>query len=139
MSRIQEKYKNKALITATSFNRFVLLTGDATSKETKENIERIVYSVPNVKQIADEITVGGLSSSSTRNADSSISKDIKSDLNINKSLRPGTIKVTTEKGVVYLLGLVTHAEAKIASEIASTTFGVQKVVRAFEYIDQTSP
>jgi osmotically-inducible protein OsmY len=65
----------------------------------------------------------------------SISRDIKSDLNKNKSLQSGAIKVTTERGIVYLLGLVTHAEANIAAEIASTTNDVKKVVRVFEYID----
>ena len=45
------------------------------------------------------------------------------------------IKVVTENGVVYLMGLVTRAEADAASDIASTTAGVQKVVRVFEYID----
>ena len=136
MSRIQDKFKGKALINITSFNRFVLITGDATTKETKTNIERAVYSVPNVKQIANEVAVGGLSSAATRNADANITKEIKSDMSLNKALRVETIKVVTDKGVVYLLGLVTHAEAKTASEMASTTLGVQKVVRAFEYIDQ---
>jgi osmotically-inducible protein OsmY len=129
MTRIHEKFKNTAQVTVTCFNRFVLLTGDATTKETKEAINRIVYSVPNVKQIANEIAVGGLSSSSTRHADATISSDIKTELNLNKSLQSGTIKVTTDKGVVYLLGLVTHAEAKTASETASTILGVQKVMR----------
>ncbi len=136
ISRIREKYKATALVDVTCFNRFVLLTGDATTKETKVGIERIVYSVPNVKQIANEVAVGGLSSSSTRRADAGITKDIQTELNVNKSLQSGTIKVVTDKGVVYLLGLVTHAEAKTAAETASVILGVQKVVRAFEYIDQ---
>jgi osmotically-inducible protein OsmY len=135
MIRIQEKFKETAQITVTSYNRFVLITGDAANEEAKTNIERIVYSVPNVKKIANEVSVGPLASTSIRRTDASISREIKSDLNKNKSLQAGAIKVAPERGVVYLLGLVTHAEANIASEIASTTNDVKKVVRVFEYID----
>jgi osmotically-inducible protein OsmY len=135
MSRIQEKFKESAQITVTSYNRFVLITGDAASEEAKTNIERIVYSVPNVKKIANEITVGALANAGIRRTDTGISREIKSELNKNKSLRSGAIKVETERGIVYLLGLVTHAEAGVASEIASTTNDVKKVVRVFEYID----
>ena len=135
MSRIQEKYKDTAQITVTSYNRFVLITGDATTKEAKTDIERIVYSIPNVKNISNEVSVGGLSSQSVRYADAGITRDVKMELSRNKTLPARTIKFTTDRGVVYLLGFVTHAEAKIASEIASTTSGVQKVVRVFEYID----
>ncbi len=135
MSRIQEKFKETAQITVTSYNRFVLITGDAASEDAKTNIERIVYSVPNVKKIANEISVGPLANSSIRRTDAGISREIKGEFNQNKSLQAGAIKVATERGVVYLLGLVTHAEANIASEIASTTNDVKKVVRVFEYID----
>jgi osmotically-inducible protein OsmY len=136
MARINEKYKNTVQITVTSYNRFVLLTGDATTSQAKADIEHIIRAVPNVKKIANEISVGGLTSSSIRRNDSSITSTIKSDLNMNQTIQAGTIKVTTEKGIVYLLGFVTHAEARVAAEIASTIIGVQKVMRVFEYIDQ---
>lgn len=135
MTRIQEKFKDSAQITVTSYNRFVLITGNAPTDDAKSNIERIVYSVPNVKNIADEVSVGALANASARRTDLGITRDIKSGLGRNKSLQSGAIKIATEKGVVYLLGLVTHAEANTAGEIASTTPGVQKVVRVFEYID----
>ena len=135
MANIKEKYKDTVQITVTSYNRFVLITGDAPSEEIKTGVERIVYSVLNVKKISNEISVGALASPAIRRADSSITHDIKSALSRNKSIQSGTIKVTTERGVVYLLGLITHADANTASEIASTTSGVQKVERSFEYID----
>ncbi len=134
-SRIQEKYKDTSQITVTSYNRFVLITGEALNKEAKSEIERIVYSIPNVKKIANEVTVGALASASSRQTDSDISSDIKYGLSKNKSIQAGAIRVVTDKGIVYLLGLVPHAEANAASEIASTSPGVKKVVRVFEYID----
>ena len=135
MANIKEKYKDTVQITVTSYNRFVLITGDAPSEEVKSGVERVVYSVLNVKKIANEVSVGAFASPAIRRADSGITRDIKSGLSRNKTIQSGTIKVTTERGVVYLLGLITHADAKTASEIASTTNGVQKVVRVFEYID----
>ncbi len=134
MAVIKEKFKDTAQVNVTSYNRFVLITGEAVSDEAKTGIERVVYSVLNVKKIADEVTVGALSNAGTRRTDASITHDINSALS-KKPLTSGSVKVTTSKGIVFLLGLVTHADANAASEIASTTGGVQKVVRVFEYID----
>lgn len=135
ITRIQEKYKGAVQVTVVSFNRKVLITGDALSEEIKTDIQRIVRAVPNVKDTANEIIVGTLSSSSSRRTDSGITSEIKSRINKNKSIQAGTIRVVTDKGVVYLLGLVPHDQANAASEIASTASGVKKVVRVFEYID----
>ncbi|MFA5825800.1 MAG: BON domain-containing protein [Gallionellaceae bacterium] len=135
VTRIGEKYKDASQVTVTSFNRFVLITGSALSEDIKNDVERIVRAVPNVKNTANEITVGALATSGSRRTDSGITGNVKSNLNKNKTIRTGTFRVATDKGVVYLLGLVTHAEANTAAEIASTTTNVKKVVRVFEYID----
>ena len=113
----------------------VPVTGTVASDDIKTNVERIVYSVPNVKKIADEVSVGAFPASSVHRTDSSITRDIKSGIGKSKALQSVTMKVATERGIVYLLGLATHAEADAASEIASTTSDVKKVVRVFEYID----
>jgi osmotically-inducible protein OsmY len=133
--RIQEKYKDIAQVSITSYNRFVLISGEALTEEAKTDIERIVRAVPNVKRTANEILVGALANSSSRRADSHITGSIESALNKSIAIQAKTIRVSTERGVVYLLGLATHAEANAATEIASTTAGVKKVVRVFEYID----
>ncbi len=133
--RIEEKYQDSVLVTVTSINRFVLITGEAPNEAAKTEIERIVRSIPNVKRTSNEITVGALSSSSSRRADAGITRNIKSGLGSSKTIRNKTVHIATHKGVVYLLGLVTHAEAAAAAEIASSVAGVQKVVRVFEYID----
>lgn len=134
-TRIQEKYKDAAQVTITSFNRLVLITGSAVGEDIKTDIERIVHSVPNVKNVYNEISVGALLPSGARRTDLHITSAIKSQMNKNTAIQAGTIRVVTDKGVVYLLGLSTHAEAAAASEIASITTGVKKVVRVFEYID----
>lgn len=132
--RIQDKYK-AARISVTSYNRRVLLIGDVPSETIKNDIERMIRAVPNVQEITNEIAVGPVSKSISHRIDARISSEIKYTLSKNKAIQAGMIKVATSRGVVYLLGLVTHAEANAAAEAASTTPNVQKVVRAFSYID----
>jgi osmotically-inducible protein OsmY len=45
------------------------------------------------------------------------------------------VKVVTENGVVYLMGILKRAEGESAGAAASTVGGVQKVVKLFEYKD----
>lgn len=133
--RIQEKYKDTSQINITSYNRFVLITGDALSDDIKTEAERIVRAVPNVKKTANEVVVGALRDSAARRTDANITSNIKSRLGKNKSVQTATFQVSTSRGVVYLLGLTTHAEANVAANIASTTADVKQVIKVFEYID----
>ena len=133
--RIVDKYKAGTQVTVTCFNRFALLTGQAPNEASKMDIERIVGGIPPVKGIANEIRVGGIANSNARSSDSGVSGDVRRRFQSSKAFNYEQIRVFTESGVVYLMGIVTHAEADAASEIASTTNGVQKVVRVFEYMD----
>jgi len=133
-ARILRKYKGSH-ITITSYNRRVLVIGEAPNKNIKIGVEHIIRAVPNVQEITNEISVGALSSSKTLRSDARITRRVKYYIGKKKTINAGVIKIATIKGVVYLLGLVTHAEANAASEIASTTPYVRKVIRAFAYID----
>jgi len=133
--RIAEKYKFNAQVSVTCFNRYALITGQVANEAAKMDIERIVGGIPPVKGIANELQVAGVSSSGARSSDSGVSSDVRNRFLSSKAFNRDHIKVFTEGGVVYLMGIVNHAEADAASEIASTTNGVQKVVRVFEYMD----
>lgn len=133
--RIEEKYKDAAQVSVTAYNRFALITGAAVSEEAKMDIERIVGSIPNVKGIANEVVVSKATGKTSSGGDSRITGNVKYRFIKSPALKADYVKVVTESGVVYLMGLVTRAEADAASDIASTTNGVQKVVRVFEYID----
>ncbi len=133
--RIAEKYRSNVQVNVTCFNRYALLTGQVPNEAAKMDIERIVGGIPPVKGIANELQVSGVSSSGARSSDSGVSGDVRSRFLSSKAFDRDHIKVFTEGGVVYLMGIVTHGEADAASEIASTTAGVQKVVRVFEYMD----
>ena len=133
--RVEEKYKDTARVSVTSFNRFALITGTVASEAAKMDIERIVGGIPNVKGIANEVVVDATAKSGSGASDSRITGNVKLRFVRSPVFKADHVKVITENSVVYLMGLVTRAEADAASEIASTTAGVSKVVRVFEYID----
>ena len=135
-SRIGGRFGDKVHINVTSFNRNVLLTGEASDAATKAQIESIVRDIPNVRGVVNEIQIAGVSSYTARGNDSYLTSKVKARFVDNKDgFSANHVKVVTEAGVVYLLGLVTRKEADAAVEIARTTGGVQKVVRVFEYIE----
>ena len=135
-SRVNDRFGDKVHINVTSYNRNVLLTGEAPDAGTKAQIERIVRELPNVRGVVNEIQIAGVSSYSARGNDSYLTSKVKARFIDNGgSFSANQVKVVTEGSVVYLLGLVTRKEAEAAVEIARTTGGVQKVVRVFEYIE----
>lgn len=136
-TRIYEQYKTGVHLNVTSFNRHVLLTGEVPDDATKAGVEKIVAGVPNVKGVSNEIGVANTSGLSSRGSDTVITSDVKLRFldKANGRFQTDHVKVVTERGTVYLMGIVTHKEAEAATEIASTTGGVQKVVRVFEYMD----
>jgi osmotically-inducible protein OsmY len=135
-SRVNDRFGDKVHINVTSFNRNVLLTGEAPDAATKAQIEKIVREISNVRGVVNEIQVAGVSSYSARGNDSYLTSKVKARFVDNGgNFSVNQVKVLTEGSVVYLLGLVTRKEAEAAVEIARTTGGVQKVVRVFEYLD----
>lgn len=130
-SRISERFGDKAHITVTSFNRMALLTGEAPEEGMRAQIAKIVESVPSVRAITNEVQISLPTPRASRINDEFISSKVKAQL-IGKA-NPVYVKVVTEAGVVYLMGVVTEQEASDAVEIARTTSGVRKVVKIFEY------
>lgn len=133
-NRISEKYRD-AHINVTSYNRMVLLTGEAPDATAKAEIEKIARAVENVRGVYNEIQVAGNSSISARANDSYLTSKVKARFVDAQKFSPIHVKVVTEANTVYLLGLVKRQEANDATELTRTTGGVQRVVRVFEYLD----
>jgi len=132
--RISDRFAD-AHINVTSYNRMVLLTGEAPTAEAKTEIERIARAVENVKGVYNELRVGPPSALSQRTNDSYITSKVKARFLDGQRFNPVYVKVVTEAGTTFLMGIVSHKEAEDATELARTTSGVQKVVRVFEYTD----
>ena len=125
-----------AHLSVTSFNRVVLLVGQVPSDILRQRAEDMVRSNPKVRIVYNEITVvekpSGLM---TRTNDSWITTKVKTILAATSRLNSTSLKIVTEKGVVYLMGLTTKGQGSIAADKARTVFGVNKVVKLFEYIN----
>jgi len=134
-SRIRERYREGVHVNVTSYNRAVLLTGEVPDAATRAGIERIARGVENVRTVYNEIIVAGVSSYTARSNDAIITSKVKGRFLDAGKFNALHVKVVTENGIVYLLGLVSKKEAADATEIARTTSGAQKVVRVFEYLD----
>lgn len=136
MTRLREAFPQKTdNISTTSYNRQVLLTGQVPDEDTRSRAGEVVKGVPDVRTVFNELSISGVTSLTSDANDVSITSKVKTRL-IRDERVPGVkIKVVTEAGVVYLMGLVAKAEADSAAEIARTTAGVTKVVTLFEYIN----
>jgi len=122
-------------INVTSYNTVVLITGETPSEDIRQRIVNIVKTTPKVTHVYDELTIAAPSSWTSRTSDSLITSKVKTKLLTLKDFDGTRVKVVTEKGVVYLMGLLTRAESDIATSEAQQTGGVQKVVKLFQYID----
>ena len=123
-----------AHVNVTSYNRNVLLTGEVPVAESKSKAESWVKEITNTRSITNEITVDQKSSIGSRSNDSYITSKIKTKFVTENKFPANYVKVVTENGVVYLLGIITNKEADDAVEIARNTDGVTKVVKVFEYM-----
>jgi len=122
-------------INVTSYNTVVLITGETPSEDIRKRIVNIVKTIPKVTHVYDELTIAAPSSWTSRSSDSLITSKVKTKLLTLKNFDGTRVKVVTEKGVVYLMGLLTRAESDIATRETQQTGGVQKVVKLFQYVD----
>lgn len=133
--RIQEKFGRKVHVEVTSFNQRVLLTGEASSAGVKNDIEDIVRAVEGVRDVTNKIMVGEVRPLTARSHDALITSKVKARFVNEGIFQANHVKVVTEDGVVYLLGMVDREEAENAVKITKSTSGVLKVVQVFEYLD----
>ncbi|MDH3406269.1 MAG: BON domain-containing protein [Gammaproteobacteria bacterium] len=123
-------------INITCFNGTLLLTGEATTAEQRDIVVSLVSSIQGVKRVIDsEINVSEPTAFANRVHDSWITGQIKARMLGTENLKSTRIKVVTERSVVYLMGLVSHSQADLATEDARAVSSVKRVVRMFEYTD----
>ena len=120
----------------SSYNRRVLLTGEASSEAVKTKITQIVSGVENVREVINELGVTNSPSLKERASDTLITGRVKASLVDAKDLSASAFKVVTERGTVYLMGRVTQREADRATDIARNTQSVMRVVRVLEIISE---
>jgi osmotically-inducible protein OsmY len=130
---LRERFGENTHVSVTSFNRSVLLTGEVPDEARKAEVEKIVQGIANVRSVTNDLQIAAPSSLAARANDSLITARVKTRLLDASNVNPLHVKVVTEAGVVYLMGIVTEQEANDAVEVARTTGSVIKVVKVFEY------
>lgn len=139
---IDSKYHDRVHVEVNSYNRQLLLTGEVPDETTRQHVGALAQKVNNVLKVVNDVVVAPNIDYARHIDDAYISTDVRAHFISDAKGRfyPIHVTVTTENGVVYLMGLMTHAEADAAIEIASKVNNVKRVVPVFEYIaDPNAP
>lgn len=138
-SKVNIKKADPALehahVSIDSFNGIVLLTGQVPSEELRNLVADTVYKLNPVREIHNELVVSEPTNFAARSKDAWISTKIKAQLLADSETESRRVHFVTENQAVFLMGIVTHAEADRIVNMVSHTADVQKVVKVFEYID----
>ncbi|MGP4123039.1 MAG: division/outer membrane stress-associated lipid-binding lipoprotein [Sodalis sp. (in: enterobacteria)] len=126
-----QKLKQEARIINTAYHGKILLTGQAPDPELAKRAKQIAMGVNGATEVYNEIRQGHPLSLGRMSIDAWITTKIRSQLLASDAVKSFNVKVTTENGEVFLLGLVSNAEGKAAAEIASKVNGVKHVTTAF--------
>ena len=129
---------NQCHISITAYNGAVLVTGEAPSEELRKRIISTVQVFPNIKLLHDNLIIAPPSDSSSRVNDQFITEAVKKGLNQIRTFPdfdPAMVKVITENGTVYLMGLVHRNEGTVVINVTKLQPGIKQIVTVFEYID----
>jgi osmotically-inducible protein OsmY len=124
-----------AHVNVDSFNGIVLLTGQVPNETLRTLAVDTVYQLSPVREIHNELVIGEPTNFATRSLDAWISTKVKVQLLADSETASRRIHFVTEMQTVYLMGMVSRAEADRIINIVSHTADVQKVVKGFEYLD----
>jgi len=116
-----------------SWNGILLITGEVTDETIRQEIVGKFAKIQGVRQVVDETSITDRSKFFARTNDSWITGRVKSRLLLKTGLKANRVKVTTTRGSVYLMGIVSEEEATKATEHARAVRGVKRVVKVFEY------
>jgi osmotically-inducible protein OsmY len=131
---IRERFKGDFHVNVTSYDGIVLLTGEVPAQAARADIEEMARTTPKVRAVQNELAIGPVTDMNSRSNDTLITSKVKTRFVDANKFQINHVKVVTEHGTVYLMGVVRRSEADAAADIASTTNGVGRVVKVFEYI-----
>lgn len=135
-SAVRENFGTKESISLTSYNRQVLLTGQVSSEQVRQQVQQLINRVVNVRGVVNELAIGSASSFSERSSDALLVAKVKAAMVDTEDVFANVYKVVAERGTIYLMGRVTQREAQRATDVVRGVSGVKRVVRAFEYVTE---
>ncbi len=135
LKKIDERFR-QAQVKIDSYNGVVLLTGNVPDADMREIATNTIQKIRKVRRVHNELNVSPPRSFSAKLSDGWLSRKVKTRFMFNKEIESSRVRVIANNGVLYLMGLVTHTEADTIVNDAKSTYGLQKIVRVFEYIEQ---
>ena len=126
---------NAVHVNVTSVNGIVLLTGEVNNEEQRRRASLLARNHAETRNVVNELALSGKTSLTSRANDGVITAKVKTNLLTDKNIPATSINVTTERGKVYLLGLVTRSEGDAAVAAAKRVRGVTHIVKVFEYVE----
>lgn len=132
----RENFGEKEHVNFTSYNRQVLITGEVSSSQVRQQVEQLISRVENVRAVVNELAVGPASSMGDRASDTLLVAKVKAAMVDSEDVFANVFKVVAERGTVYLMGRVTQREAQRATDVVRGVSGVKRVVRVFEYVTE---
>jgi osmotically-inducible protein OsmY len=135
-SRLSETLGERGHIGAVSYGRMVLLVGEVEAEADKQTAEQVIARIDNVQSVVNELRIAPATSVGNRAGDAFVTTKVRASLVDAKDLVARSFKVTTHRGVVYLMGRVTQREADRAAEVARGVSGVLKVVKVFDVVTE---
>lgn len=127
------KGKADVHISVNSFERRVLLTGEVPNDQVKAEAGAIAARSQNVRAVVNELAIAPPSTLGQRTNDTALSTKVRAAFVNTKEIAFNSIEIVTERGIVYLMGVVTEKEGEVAAHVASRVSGVQQVVKVFDY------
>lgn len=130
---LPEKSKNH--VNKVSYNGVVLLTGEVATREEGLTLEERVRGIKDVTQVHNELVIAPSSSINERTQDSYLTTKVKTELamvSISPDFYVGHVKVVTERGIVYLMGMLKSTEMQPIIDKARGVSGVVEVVPLFQ-------
>lgn len=137
-SEMRRLFEDKARVNTTSYGGWALLTGDVPTEQDKQKAEEAARGVAKVVKVINELRVGDITPVSVRTNDTWLSSKVKTTLINTKEVPSRTIVITTERGIVYLMGRVTNEEGERAAKATAQLNGINKVVKLFQIVTPES-
>ncbi|RJE76870.1 osmotically-inducible protein OsmY [Pseudoalteromonas citrea] len=129
-----DRLANHANISVVSVNGVVLLVGQVSNVEMRTEAEAALKTVPAIRRVHNQLRIGSNIGITTQTHDTWLTSKVKTKLLADENVSGNNIKVVTENAEVFLMGLVAPIEAEQAVEIARNISGVERVIKAFEYL-----
>lgn len=122
-------------LVVVAYNGVVLIAGQVATEALRDTAGEAAQGLRRVRKVHNELSIGGPISLVARTNDSWLTTKVKTRLIASDNAYGRKIKVLTENGVVYLMGLLTRNQADQAVDVAAKVYGVQKIIKVFEYLD----